>query len=84
MSVVRLSVHKNTLAKRKRKKNRQEMVSAVRQMSGREAGFCFIAWDENEATEVLISNSTGPVGRSILPEFVGGAVRRTIGIEDSE
>jgi hypothetical protein len=85
-NVVSLTVHKNTLAKR-RGRNNADLIASIAKDERREgdcAGFVIVTWNGDGAYACNIHAPVGsPIGLNGLPGFVEGAVSREIGKIDN-
>ena len=73
-NVVRLSVHRNTKAKRKRRETRDTLRKCARGHS-RVAGYVLISWDENLNTQTSFDTG-GTVPINLMPDFIKTALTR--------
>lgn len=82
--VVSLTVHKNNRDQRRRHRTSKALVSDAKQAAIRKdvAGYALVAWNEDQDCEVEFISPD--VAANLLPDFVGNAIRRKIGIMDNE
>lgn len=82
--VVSLTVHKNTLAKRKRSELRKNMAQAARYAAGLDdlAGFLVMGIGADGACEVYYE--LGPIKENLLPMFVHEQLNVKLAVEAAE
>ena len=85
LKVVSLSVHRNTLQKRRERIASRNLVSDAKAMARRKdvAGYAIVAWAKNTDADVAWC-VTDEVNCSVMPEFVRGAIQRKISMEDND
>ena len=83
--VVRLSVHKNNRAQRKKKIMRKEMINSARELSQGSciSGYCFVSFS-NGGYEARYHDPDGIVKTSDLPTYLKNVMRREIGFIDRD
>jgi len=85
-NTVSLSVHKNNLEQKRNKYNRQRIVDAAKYLkqSTSTEGFFFVSWDKGGGYHTQFHDPQAVIGKSSLPDFVGGCASRLIGDIDAE
>lgn len=80
-SVVSLTVHKNTLAKKRARHNADVLLSEAKaeRHSGDTAGFALVTWDAAGSCNTTLQLPAGsPVDLNLVESFVAGAIRRKV------
>lgn len=85
-NITSLSVHKNNLEQRRKKRTRQKMMEAAKFLKSTHSteGFFFVSWDKKGTYFTQFYDPSGTVGKNQLPYFVGGAASRMVADYDAE
>ena len=82
--VVSLTVHKNNRDQRRRHRVSKLLVADAKQVTRAKdvSGYAIVAWNDDQDADVEFVS--GGVDSNVLPDFVGGAIRRKIGMMDTD
>jgi len=83
--VVSLTVHRNTLRRRRERQTSKDLVSDAKRLTRHKdvAGYVVVSWNQDQDCDVEFVRSDN-VSSNALPEFVRGALRRKISMMDNE
>lgn len=83
--VVSLSVHRNTVQRRKERAASRSLVSDAKIMAQAKdvAGYAIVVWNRDTDADVSWMY-TNDINCSVMPEFVKGALQRRISMKDKE
>lgn len=83
MTIARLSVHKNTLHKRRRRQVSERLAREVKELRGDIDGYAIVGFRKDGTARCDWMRTNGTVPLTLIPEFVKGALLRSIGKSDA-
>lgn len=79
-NTIKLSVHKNTLQKRREKNLRKGIINDAKSMSHDMVGYCIITWNQKGQTACnwVYDDDKSPIRSTFLGSFVKDTIQRRI------